>query len=148
MCKQGQAMLGWWWLLASVPHRPTTGHPPGVNEKVKTGTAWWRRWRSSPPLSVEEAPSTDRFSGIAGEGSGSEAGEKCGDGGAQRGGRGRGGSQTQTQATGFTSRITESKRNHSSIEGRMPAAERLGLPDATVWAAERLGCTATAQTAA
>jgi hypothetical protein len=33
-------------------------------------------------------------------------------------------------------------------EARMPAAERLGLPDATVWAAERLGCTATAQTAA
>jgi len=27
----------------------------------------------------------------------------------------------------------------------MPAAEWLGLPDAAVWAAERLGCTAAAQ---
>lgn len=69
---------------------------------------------------------------------------------AQRGGRGHGGSQTQTQIreTGFTSRITENERKHSSIEGRIPAAKRLGLPDAAVWAAERLGCTAAARTAA
>ncbi|CAD6273393.1 unnamed protein product [Miscanthus lutarioriparius] len=87
MCKQGQAILGWWWLVASVPRRPTAGHPPSMNAKVKTGAAWWRRWRSCPPLSVGEAAGTDRFSGIAGEGGGSEAGEKCGNGGNGTAGR-------------------------------------------------------------
>jgi len=81
MCKQGQAVLGWWWLVASVPRRPTAGHPPGMNAKVKTDAAWWRRWHSCTPLSVWEVAGRDRFSGIAREGGGSEAGEKCGDGG-------------------------------------------------------------------
>ena len=83
MCKQGQAILGWWWLVASVPRRPTAGHPPGMNAKVKTGAAWWRRWRSCPPLDVGEADATDRFSGVAG--GGDDGATAAGEGGGRRG---------------------------------------------------------------
>jgi len=150
MCKQGQAVLGWWWLVASVPRRPTAGHPHGMNAKVKTGAAWWRRWRSCTPSASGKWPAQIdsralREKAAAARQERSVVMEAM----AQRGGRCHGGSQTQTQTrvTGFTLRITESERNHISrgLEGKMPAAEWLGLPDAAVWAAERLGCTAAAQ---
>ena len=79
-------------VVASDPHRPAAGHPPCVNAKMKTGAAWWRRWRSRPPLDVEEAAATDRLSGVAGGGDdgAAAAGEECGDGGdGAAGGRGR-----------------------------------------------------------
>jgi hypothetical protein len=66
----------------SDPHRPAAGHPPCVNAKVKTGTAWWRRWRSRPPLDGGEAAATLRQEATtAPQQQGKAAGEESGEGG-------------------------------------------------------------------